>query len=130
MSDTKNTVGPVKVSESIFLQAEVSTVPTDKQWIGGTALGYKIFWDEVPPKTQAFDEANKLVIAPGPLTGTGAVCSGRTSITTMYPTTYPRHWSEVLAGGDIGAKLNMPATISSSLKVSLKNPFISTHQQR
>ena len=70
---------------------EITKVPTQKDWIGGTALGYKIFWDEVPPKTQAFDEANKIVIAPGPLTGTGAVCSGRTSVTTMYPTTYPIH---------------------------------------
>ena len=46
---------------------EITKVPTQKDWIGGTALGYKIFWDEVPPKTQAFDEANKIVIAPGPL---------------------------------------------------------------
>lgn len=85
---------------------EVTKVPTQKDWIGGTALGYKIFWDEVPPKTKAFDEANKLVIAPGPLTGTGAVCSGRTSITTMYPTTYPIHMiGSAHLGGDIGAKI-------------------------
>ena len=37
-----------------------------KDEIGGTALGYRVFWDEVPPKTQPLDEANKLVIAPGP----------------------------------------------------------------
>ena len=69
-------------------------------------MGYKIFWDEVPPKTQAFDEANKIVIAPGPLTGTGAVCSGRTSVTTMYPTTYPIHEiGSAHLGGDLGAKM-------------------------
>ena len=85
---------------------EITKVPTQKDWIGGTALGYKIFWDEVPPKTQAFDEANKIVIAPGPLTGTGAVCSGRTSVTTMYPTTYPIHEiGSAHLGGDIGAKM-------------------------
>lgn len=85
---------------------EITTVPTQKDWIGGTALGYKIFWDEVPPKTQAFDEANKIVIAPGPLTGTGAVCSGRTSVTTMYPTTYPIHEiGSAHLGGDLGAKM-------------------------
>ena len=84
---------------------EITKVPTQKDWIGGTALGYKIFWDEVPPKTQAFDEANKIVIAPGPLTGTGAVCSGRTSVTTMYPTTYPIHEiGSAHLGGDLGAK--------------------------
>lgn len=85
---------------------EITKVPTQKDWIGGTALGYKIFWDEVPPKTQAFDEANKIVIAPGPLTGTGAVCSGRTSVTTMYPTTYPIHEiGSAHLGGDFGAKM-------------------------
>ncbi|WP_417154729.1 aldehyde ferredoxin oxidoreductase N-terminal domain-containing protein [Parasutterella excrementihominis] len=85
---------------------EITKVPTQKDWIGGTALGYKIFWDEVPPKTQAFDEANKIVIAPGPLTGTGAVCSGRTSVTTMYPSTYPIHEiGSAHLGGDLGAKM-------------------------
>ena len=85
---------------------EITKVPTQKDWIGGPALGYKIFWDEVPPKTQAFDEANKIVIAPGPLTGTGAVCSGRTSVTTMYPTTYPIHEiGSAHLGGDLGAKM-------------------------
>ncbi len=85
---------------------EITKVPTQKDWIGGTAFGYKIFWDEVPPKTQAFDEANKIVIAPGPLTGTGAVCSGRTSVTTMYPTTYPIHEiGSAHLGGDLGAKM-------------------------
>lgn len=85
---------------------EITKVPTQKDWIGGTALGYKIFWDEVPPETQAFDEANKIVIAPGPLTGTGAVCSGRTSVTTMYPTTYPIHEiGSAHLGGDLGAKM-------------------------
>lgn len=85
---------------------EITKVPTQKDWIGGTALGYKIFWDEVPPKTQAFDEANKIVIAPGPLTCTGAVCSGRTSVTTMYPTTYPIHEiGSAHLGGDLGAKM-------------------------
>lgn len=85
---------------------EITKVPTQKDWIGGTALGYKIFWDEVPPKTQAFDEANKIVIAPGPLTGTGAVCSGRTSVTTMYPTIYPIHEiGSAHLGGDLGAKM-------------------------
>ena len=31
--------------------------------IGGTGLGYKVFWDEVAPKTKAYDEANKIVFA-------------------------------------------------------------------
>ena len=102
---------------------EITKVPTQKDWIGGTALGYKIFWDEVPPKTQAFDEANKIVIAPGPLTGTGAVCSGRTSVTTMYPTTYPIHEiGSAHLGGDLGAKMKYAGYDFIVIEVKAKEP--------
>ena len=32
------------------------TFPRFKDEIGGTAIGYRVFWDEVPPKTQPLDE--------------------------------------------------------------------------
>ena len=66
-----------------------ATFPRFKDDIGGTAIGYKVFWEEVDPKTSCYDPENKLVIAPGPLSGTGAICSGRTAITTLWPTAYP-----------------------------------------
>lgn len=49
-------------------------LPRFAKEIGGTAIGYRVFWDEVPPSTQPLDEVNKLVIAPGPFSGTGALC--------------------------------------------------------
>lgn len=67
-----------------------ATFPRFKDDIGGTAIGYKVFWEEVDPKTSCYDPENKLVIAPGPLSGTGAICSGRTAITTLWPTAYPQ----------------------------------------
>ena len=60
-----------------------------KPYLGGTGLAYKVLWDEVPAGTKAFDEANKLVFSVGPLTGTGAPCGGRTTITGIFPTVYP-----------------------------------------
>ena len=60
------------------------TFPRFDGYIGGTAFGYKVFWDEVPPETDCYAPENKLVIAPGPLSGTGAICSGRTAITTLW----------------------------------------------
>ncbi|ACS84103.1 aldehyde ferredoxin oxidoreductase [Musicola paradisiaca] len=54
-----------------------------KQFIGGMGFGYKIMYDEVAPGTQPFDEANKIVFAVGPLTGSGAPCSSRVNITTL-----------------------------------------------
>ena len=103
------------------------TFPRFKDEIGGTALGYRVFWDEVPPKTQPLDEANKLVIAPGPFSGSGALCSSRTSITTIYPTIYPMPMiASAHIGGDMAARLKQAGYTSSSSKVNLKNRFTST----
>ena len=52
-------------------------------YIGGSGFGHKIIWDEVPEGTRAYDPANKLIFSTGPLTGTGAVCSGRMTITAL-----------------------------------------------
>ena len=57
-----------------------------KDFVGGAGFGYKIIFDEVPKGTKALDEANKIVIAVGPLTGTGAPSTGRTNITCLGPT--------------------------------------------
>lgn len=79
------------------------TLPRFADYIGGTSIGYKVLWDEVPPKTNYLDEANKIVIAPGPLTGTGALCSGRTAITTLFATSAPTSLvASSHIGGDIG----------------------------
>ena len=79
-----------------------ATFPRFKDDIGGTAIGYKVFWEEVDPKTSCYDPENKLVIAPGPLSGTGAICSGRTAITTLWPTAYPQ---SLIASAHVGGEL-------------------------
>lgn len=78
------------------------TFPRFNGYIGGTAFGYKVFWDEVPPETTCESPDNKLVIAPGPLSGTGAICSGRTAITTLWPTSWPR---SLIASAHVGGEL-------------------------
>jgi len=53
-----------------------------RTFIGGMGFGGKILWNEVNPEIGPFDDGNILVVAAGPLAGTGAPCSGRTEITT------------------------------------------------
>lgn len=53
------------------------------EYIGGMGLGYKIMWDEVPEGTKPFDPENKIIFGVGPLTGSGAISSGRTNITSL-----------------------------------------------
>jgi aldehyde:ferredoxin oxidoreductase len=69
-----------------------------KDYLGGTGLGYKVLWDEVPPGTKAWDPANRIIFGVGPLTGTGAPSSGRTSITTLWPP----HVDELPGTGHMG----------------------------
>jgi aldehyde:ferredoxin oxidoreductase len=82
------------------------TIEKYKDFLGGTGIGYKIIWDEVPTGTKPFDPANKIIFGVGPLAGTGAPCNGRTAITTLWPTC----WSKPLVatghmGGQFAAEL-------------------------
>jgi len=77
------------------------TVAGYQDYLGGTGIGYKVLWDEVPAKTKSFNEANKLILAAGPLTGTSAPCGGRTSVTTIFPTVSPQ---ELVATGHMGGE--------------------------
>ena len=60
-----------------------------ERFIGGIGIGLMLFWEEVGPHVGAFDPDNKLVFAPGPLTGTLAPASGRFEIVSKSPTSYP-----------------------------------------
>jgi aldehyde:ferredoxin oxidoreductase len=69
-----------------------------KDYIGGLGLGLKVLWDEVPPGVKAFDAANRIIFAVGPLTGTGTPLSGRVTITSLWP----NHPDELPASGHMG----------------------------
>ena len=76
-----------------------NTIEKYKDYLGGTGIGYKVIWDEVPMGTKPFDPANKIIFAVGPLAGTGAPCNGRTAITTLWPTCWPK---PLVASGHMG----------------------------
>ena len=47
-----------------------------QDYLGGLGLGFKVLWDEMPPRTKAFDPENRIIFGVGPLTGTGTPLSG------------------------------------------------------
>ena len=55
--------------------------------LGGRALTSTMVFDEVPATCHPLGAENKLVLAPGILTGTGAPCSGRISAGAKSPLT-------------------------------------------
>lgn len=63
--------------------------PMEKQdrLLGGRALTSQLVHDEVPPTAHPLSRQNKLVIAPGLLSGTAAVNSGRISVGAKSPLT-------------------------------------------
>jgi len=67
--------------------------PTERyaqRFIGGIGIGLKIFWDEMRPDIGALDPENRLIFAPGPLTGTLAPGSGRFELISKSPRSYPK----------------------------------------
>ncbi len=58
-----------------------------KQYIGARGLATKIMFDEVDPKVDPLSPGNKLIFAPGPLTGTFAPSTGRYDVVTKGPLT-------------------------------------------
>jgi aldehyde:ferredoxin oxidoreductase len=82
---------------------EATDLKTAHAYLGARGLGGKIIRDEVDPKTDALSPDNKLIFAPGPLTGTFAPSAGRFDVVTKGPL------NDVLAasnsGGTFGPEL-------------------------
>ena len=57
------------------------------RFVGGRGLGSQIMAEEVDPLIDAFDPANKVIIATGPLTGTPTPAGGRYMVVTKSPLT-------------------------------------------
>lgn len=69
------------------LTVRYEDLPDKYLLLGGRALTSALVADEVPPGAHALGENNKLVIAPGLLSGTTAPCSGRLSVGAKSPLT-------------------------------------------
>ncbi len=74
-----------------------------KNFLGGTGLGAKILFDEVPPGLSAFDTSNKLVFMTGLLTGTPVPTAARYGVVFKSPQT--GGYGEATAGGKWGPEL-------------------------
>ncbi len=76
---------------------------TLRKYVGGTGLGVKILYDEVAPKTDWSDPANRMIVASGPLGGTSIPGSSTISVVTKGAMTGGA--TSVQANGRLGAYL-------------------------
>jgi aldehyde:ferredoxin oxidoreductase len=76
------------------------------QYIGGRGIAARIAWESIPRGVGAFDPENLLIVFTGPLTGTTAPFSGRTTIGGLSPQGWPHEWfSRSNLGGHWGPSL-------------------------
>ena len=75
-------------------------------YIGGRGFSARIAWETIPHGVGALDPENLLVVMTGPLTGTTAPFSGRTSVGSLSPQGWPNEWfSRSSIGGHWGPSL-------------------------
>lgn len=93
-----------------MLRVNMSTLTTKEEpypdeWAasGGRALSAKILLKEVDPKCDPLGPSNKLIFAPGCLSGTAAPTSGRMSVGAKSPLTHGI--KEANSGGQAAQKL-------------------------
>ncbi len=70
-----------------LIKKENISLEVYQQYLGGRGLATKVFTDEVNPSTDPLSEKNKIILATGPLTGTGASSGSICSIVTKSPLT-------------------------------------------
>jgi len=90
----------VNTKEKTFKFEEM---PPDYTGLGGRALTSKMVLDEVPATCQPLGKSNKIIIAPGILSGSPAADSGRLSVGAKSPLT--GGIKESNAGGFVSQKL-------------------------
>lgn len=76
-----------------------------RQCIGGTCLGAKLLYEEVPPRIEWSDPANRLFLASGPLGATAIGGTGTFSVVTKGALTNGATSSQ--ANGFLGAYLRL-----------------------
>ena len=84
----------------------VNKVPTadyTDRFLGGRGIAAKIYWDEVPPRTDAFDPENRLIFVTGPIAGVPGFGGSRWQVCGKSP--IHDQFSYCNLGGFWGAEL-------------------------
>jgi aldehyde:ferredoxin oxidoreductase len=92
----------INLSEQRIIKEELD-LEVARQYIGGNALGIRMFYDEVTPDTSSLSAKNKLFLLTGPVTGTSFPSAGRVQAIFKSPLTGLLTDSSV--GGFWGAEL-------------------------
>lgn len=84
---------------------KTKTLELGEDFVGGRALGSRIYYDEVTSSSGALDPDNVLIIASGPLGGTKTSACSRWVIIAKSPHSYPDQYGFGNGGGFLGAAI-------------------------
>ena len=76
----------VDLTKGTTTTEDLPTVDILRQYVGGTGLGIKFLYEEVPPGITPYNEENRIIFASGPLGGT-IHATGTFSVVTKGPMT-------------------------------------------
>ncbi|NPV73964.1 MAG: aldehyde ferredoxin oxidoreductase family protein [Pelotomaculum sp.] len=76
-----------------------------EKWLGGRGFNSALLYREVGPDVEPLAPENKLIFGVGPLTGTFAPSSGRTTVTAKSPMGSPPGFGDSNMGGHWGPEL-------------------------
>ncbi|MCW3489500.1 aldehyde ferredoxin oxidoreductase family protein [Dethiobacter alkaliphilus] len=99
---------------------KIEPVPEKYELLGGRSLTSQIICDEVPPQCNPLESENKVVFAPGFVTGTSAPSSGRMSVGGKSPLT--GGIKEANAGTPVSQKLGRMQIKAIIVEGEPKNP--------
>jgi aldehyde:ferredoxin oxidoreductase len=109
----------------------LSTLDYGPYYIGGRGIASRIAWDSIPHGTGALDPENLLLIFTGPLSGTTAPFSGRTSIGGLSPQGWPHEWfSRSNLGGHWGPSLKYAGYDGLVIEGKADHPVVLTIRDR
>ncbi|OPX90575.1 MAG: putative oxidoreductase YdhV [Pelotomaculum sp. PtaB.Bin104] len=94
----------VNLSERTVRIEDIDGAYRDK-WLGGRGFNSALLYQEVGPEVDPFSAENRLIFGVGPLTGTFAPSSGRTTVTAKSPMGSPPGFGDSSMGGHWGPEL-------------------------
>lgn len=100
--------------------AKESTSRYVEDYIGGAGIGTRIFWEEVPPETRAFDAANILMFNTGPLTGT--LLGNKATVAAKTPERANHPYTFVGMGGQIASEIKYAGYDHIAIKGKAEKP--------
>ncbi len=95
----------LRVDLATGITSPINTEEYAPLFLGGRGFAAKLYWDEVEPETEAFDEKNKLMFMLGPLAGIPAIGGSRWGVYGKSALNIRHSFNYGNLGGTFGAEL-------------------------